>query len=412
MPRRRGQGPKGELLIMRTTTRRIRGALIVVALVAGMLGVGATPAQAAIFNVTTTAATYDGVCDDHCTLWDAVYVANGLPGEHTVFVPGGEYTATTGPLTIWSDLTLQAVGGQVTLDAKKTGRVLKVNKEGDATLKGFLITNGKTTDGGAGILNEGTLTLIDTVVNASTSSGCGGGLLNYGTARSLRKPGRRQQGRQWWRHLQQHLRDVDSHRHRRRVQPVDGRLQRSGRWGRDLEQGPSRHRQVEGGRQHGAGRSPGRRRRHLQRRHPDGLRHPGRSEPGQWRRRGHLQRRRSDDHRLENRRQHVPARAAASITMAGRCTCGEAPCRATLRTSGVASPIKPPSMSRTARSPATPPGSITEEVSPTSEMRRPASANSTITGNTAGGDGGGIQQTSNYQLTITQLHHRSQRGQR
>ncbi len=182
MPRGRRQGPEGELLIMKTTTRRIRGALSVVALVAGMLGVGATPAQAAIFNVTSTDATYDGVCDDHCTLWDAVYVANGLPGEHTVFVPSGEYTATSGPLTIWSNLTLQAVGGQVTLDAKRTGRVLKVNPEGNATLKGFLITNGKAADGGAGILNDGTLTLIDSVVNASTSSGCGGGLLNHGTA--------------------------------------------------------------------------------------------------------------------------------------------------------------------------------------------------------------------------------------
>ncbi|HWM75075.1 MAG TPA: hypothetical protein VNQ53_15110, partial [Nocardioides sp.] len=160
-------------------TRRIRGAAIVVALVAGILGVGTTPAQAAIFNVTTTEATYDGVCDDHCTLWDAVYTANGLPGMHTVFVPGGVYTATTGPLTIWSNQTIQAVGGQVTLDARKTGRVVKVSKEGNATLKGFLITNGKVTDGGAGIYNEGTLTLIDSVVNASTSTiGCGGGLLN------------------------------------------------------------------------------------------------------------------------------------------------------------------------------------------------------------------------------------------
>ena len=165
-------------------TRRIRGAAIVVALVAGILGVGTTPAQAAIFNVTTTEATYDGVCDDHCTLWDAVYTANGLPGMHTVFVPGGVYTATTGPLTIWSNQTIQAVGGQVTLDARKTGRVVKVSKEGNATLKGFLITNGKVTDGGAGIYNEGTLTLIDSVVNASTSTiGCGGGLLNAGTAR-------------------------------------------------------------------------------------------------------------------------------------------------------------------------------------------------------------------------------------
>jgi len=165
------------------STRNIRAAAIVVALVAGILGFGITPAQAAIFNVTNTDATYDGVCDDHCSLWDAVYTANGLPGKHTVFVPSGVYTATSGPLTIWSDLTIQAVGGQVTLDSKNTGRVVKVNKEGKATLKGLLITNGKVTDGGAGIRNEGTLTLIDSVVNASTSTiSCGGGLLNSGTA--------------------------------------------------------------------------------------------------------------------------------------------------------------------------------------------------------------------------------------
>ena len=165
------------------TTGRIRGAAVVVALVSGILGVGAIPAEAAIFNVTTTEYKYDGVCDDHCSLLDAVYTANGLPGEHTVFVPTGVYPVTGGPLTIWSNLTIQSVGGQVTLDAKKTGRVVKVNPEGKATLKGLLITNGRVTDGGAGILNQGDLTLIDTVVNASTSTiTCGGGLLNSGTA--------------------------------------------------------------------------------------------------------------------------------------------------------------------------------------------------------------------------------------
>lgn len=163
--------------------RSIRAAAIVVALVAGILGFGTTPAQAAVFNVTTTEYKYDGVCDDDCSLLDAVYTANGLPGAHTVFVPTGVYPVTGGPLTIWSNVTIQSVGGQVTLDAQRTGRVVKINKAGNATFKGFLITNGKTTDGGAGVLNEGTLSLVDSVVNASVSSiSCGAGLLNLGTA--------------------------------------------------------------------------------------------------------------------------------------------------------------------------------------------------------------------------------------
>ena len=89
--------------------------------------------------------------------------------KHTVFVPTGVYPLTGGPLTIWSNVTIQSVGGQVTLDAQRTGRVVKINKEGKATFKGFLITNGKVTDGGAGVLNEGILSLVDTVVNASAS---------------------------------------------------------------------------------------------------------------------------------------------------------------------------------------------------------------------------------------------------
>ena len=58
-----------------------------------ILLLAALPAQAAVFRVTKTADTLDGVCDDDCSLREAVVAANALPGKDFVLAGPGVYTS-------------------------------------------------------------------------------------------------------------------------------------------------------------------------------------------------------------------------------------------------------------------------------------------------------------------------------
>lgn len=62
---------------------------LLIALLGTLLG--ATSAWAADLRVTTEADAFDGVCDSHCSLRDAVSTANGLSGPQRILLPAGVY---------------------------------------------------------------------------------------------------------------------------------------------------------------------------------------------------------------------------------------------------------------------------------------------------------------------------------
>ena len=165
-----------------------------------MLGVGATPAQASIFNVTTTAATYDGVCDDHCTLWDAVYVgkrtprrAHGLRSQRVVHGHDRSPDHLVEP-----DPPSRRRAGHVGRPIRPVGSS-RSTRRATPRMKGFLITNGEDHRRWRRDPERGH---VDPDRHRRERQHLVGLRRRPSQLRhrpALRKPGRRQQGREWWR---------------------------------------------------------------------------------------------------------------------------------------------------------------------------------------------------------------------
>lgn len=95
------------------------------------------PARAAVVTVTKTADTSDGICDDDCSLREAILSVIGQPGS-TIQLPAGTYRltiprgvrgnnapgpGTRGNLVVGSVLSIAGAGRDVTvLDARPTAK--------------------------------------------------------------------------------------------------------------------------------------------------------------------------------------------------------------------------------------------------------------------------------------------------
>lgn len=158
-------------------------------------------AQADVFKTTTSFDTFDGVCDEDCSLREAVVASNANPGPDTIFLyPGAdqstlfvltrtgpdEDSALTGDLDIAAGEDLKIIGqgphttivdgfGSFSLD-----RVFDVR--GSLQAHDLIIRNGQPSGGGGAIRNSGQLTLINSEVTGSRTSnfGFGGGILSEG----------------------------------------------------------------------------------------------------------------------------------------------------------------------------------------------------------------------------------------
>ena len=142
----------------------------------------ATPAQAAVFVVNSTADSVDAlpgdaVCADAsgaCTLRAAVMETNALEGADVVLLPAGTYVlgiagvdedaAASGDLDITQDLTLVGDGSDATvIDANGIDRVLHVPVDSggpNVDVAGMTLTGGSGVNEGGGILNlNGSVTL-------------------------------------------------------------------------------------------------------------------------------------------------------------------------------------------------------------------------------------------------------------
>jgi CSLREA domain-containing protein len=92
-------------------------------------------ATAAVYNVTKTDDTFDGVCDADCSLREAIQAANAVAGA--VIVPAGTYMLSlggsnenanaTGDLDVLDDMGVYGAGtGQTVIDANSIDRVFDV----------------------------------------------------------------------------------------------------------------------------------------------------------------------------------------------------------------------------------------------------------------------------------------------
>ena len=171
---------------MAPTSLFLRGAtlaaLIVLALVALALVIawelGGT-AQGATITVSKTADSDDGICDDDCSLREAIAAA---ASGGTIIVPGGAYTLQPegGELVIDKDLTLIGVGAEETIiqagEERQTFnfRVLRITA-GEVTISQVTLRHGSTSGGGGGILLEaGELVLTNSTVTRNGGSETGG----------------------------------------------------------------------------------------------------------------------------------------------------------------------------------------------------------------------------------------------
>jgi predicted outer membrane repeat protein len=158
----------------------------------------ALPSYAATYTVNSTldqpdADTADNVCSSFpaglCTLRAAVMQANAHAGPDVILVPAGTYVitrvgtdsiASVGDLDVTDDLTIQAVGGTVTIDANgavTNDRAFKL-LSGSLTLEGITITGGNTPGSGGAIFAQGRggLTLTNVTITGNTAAQGGGGV--------------------------------------------------------------------------------------------------------------------------------------------------------------------------------------------------------------------------------------------
>jgi CSLREA domain-containing protein len=168
----------------------MRNSVIAMAVLGALLLALSTagPAQAAIFNVTTTADTNDG-CDSQCSLREGIGAAAAAAGGDTVNVPAGTYVLSSGELVyspqVAAALTLTGAGARTTvIDGADVDNVLDI-VTGSAAISGLTMRNGSATFTGGGLQTSGgtTTTLQNVTVadNLTGDGGDGGGIHNGGT---------------------------------------------------------------------------------------------------------------------------------------------------------------------------------------------------------------------------------------
>jgi CSLREA domain-containing protein len=154
------------------------------------------------YLVTKTADTNDGVCNQDCSLREAIIAANSTPGDSLINLPTGMYLlsivgvnedlAATGDLDISDNLTLVGSGAATTIiDGGSIDRVIHITvPSAVVSLTGITIQKGGGffgMDYGAGIVNSGTLTLEQVTVRDNLSNAgtqgivAGGGIGNMGS---------------------------------------------------------------------------------------------------------------------------------------------------------------------------------------------------------------------------------------
>lgn len=131
--------------------------------------------QAQDFRVNLLADQYDGVCDAHCSLRDAVTASNLLGGDNRILLPAGTYTLAlppdygeegevydedqnlNGDLDVLAgSLTLVGAGRRDSIvDGAALDRLLEVEAGATLTVQDLTLRNGFSSEDGGAIENRG-----------------------------------------------------------------------------------------------------------------------------------------------------------------------------------------------------------------------------------------------------------------
>lgn len=144
-------------------------------------------AHAETLTVTTFLDEFDGICDAHCSLRDAIVQANALADNSTIVLPAGTYVLTRagtddnailGDLDIREETTINGIeAGLTIIDAQAIGdRIFDVQNGSDVTISGVGVAYGSQGQGGGIKCANSTLTLQSVIVRQNTALGYGGGI--------------------------------------------------------------------------------------------------------------------------------------------------------------------------------------------------------------------------------------------
>lgn len=183
------------------------------ALAGAVLLIGATVTQAATFSVTVPQDVYDGICDKHCSLRDAVAAANRKSGGDRIVLPEGSYDLSLknpldgnrqpidednnalGDLDVTDRLVISGDGMfRTTLYGLINDRLIEVRPDAQLTLEHMTLGNGRSVLNGGAVENHGTLEVRDVLVINNRvfawepsnepgdrfHDGRGGGIASYG----------------------------------------------------------------------------------------------------------------------------------------------------------------------------------------------------------------------------------------
>ena len=133
--------------------------------------------------VTKSDDTNDGVCDDDCSLREAIAVVSS---GGTITVPAGTYTLSSGfELRVGRNLKLMGAGADSTIIQAATEPGVAVSRVfnilgASVDISGVTIRHGRidTGFGGGGVRNTGILTLVDSTITDNTARTAGGGILS------------------------------------------------------------------------------------------------------------------------------------------------------------------------------------------------------------------------------------------
>ncbi|WP_443190551.1 choice-of-anchor Q domain-containing protein [Pseudomonas indica] len=181
--------------------------LLTAALPLAAFALGASPSFAnQELEVTTTADSLDGLCNIHCSLRDAIQVANERPGEDLIRLPEGDYQIAiqdpdgteeddnqSGDLDITDALTIRGFGSASRILGGGFSRLIEVQAGAHVKLMYLTLERGHAKDAGGGVENHGHLLLRRVRIYDSHATppesvdpdpviehGRGGGIANYG----------------------------------------------------------------------------------------------------------------------------------------------------------------------------------------------------------------------------------------
>ena len=184
-------------------------------LLGALLLSGATGVHAATLLVTTKTDSYDGQCNLHCSLRDAVAVANQSANADIILLPSGTYKLTQrnlrddendpideddnliGDLDVTGEVLIQGAGigksiieGMTSDSFSAEHRLFEVRPGARLVLKSLSLINGDSADNGGAVENHGNLLLHDVQARGNHASeldyvgdldgGRGGAIANYG----------------------------------------------------------------------------------------------------------------------------------------------------------------------------------------------------------------------------------------